>query len=145
VVIEDDLRVRESRGRRVMTGIGLVAVLIVCAWFALGIRQAHDTAQATALLSRTPLSATQAAHIASLLHTAEQLNPDVQVDILRGQLAHDRGRRRQAAQILASVVRREPENAFAWFWKAITATNASEFKLALAHIALLMPKVPAAP
>jgi len=144
--IGDHFGVSKSHARRVMTGIGLVAVLVVCAWFALGIRQARDVDEATALLSQSaPLTAAQADHAASLLHTAGQLNPDAQVDVLRGQLAYDRGERGQAQQILGVVVRREPRNLVAWLWKARSATDASEFKAALAHVGLLMPRVPPPP
>jgi predicted Zn-dependent protease len=118
--------------------------VVACAWYVLGIRQAHDTAAATALLTRgTPLTAAEAAHADALLRAARELNPDQQVTILRAQLAYDQGDRRRAERLLARVVREEPQNALAWLWVARAAPDASTFKRALARIGYLVPQVPA--
>jgi predicted Zn-dependent protease len=93
----------------------LALALIACAWFVLGARQARDTARASALVNgSSQLSAADEAHVRSLLRSAGTLNPDLTVDTLRGQLALDENRDRQAAQIFASVTRREPMNLDAW-------------------------------
>lgn len=93
----------------------LALALIACAWFVLGARQARDTARASALVNgSSQLSAADEAHVRSLLRSAGTLNPDLTVDTLRGQLALDENRDRRAAQIFASVTRREPMNLDAW-------------------------------
>ncbi len=122
-------------------GIVILAV-VVCAWFALGIRQTRDTAQATAIIASAPTpSAAQAAHARSLLRAAGTLNPDLQVDVLRGRLALLRGDDRGAARILESVVHREPLNVAAWVYLARAAfrVNRHEFGIAAQRIALLDP------
>lgn len=96
--------------------LALVFALLACAWFALSIRQAHDTARAQAILSApTPLTVAQADRADSLLHSAGFLNPDREVDLLRAQVDADRRNIREADRILFAVVRAEPMNADAWY------------------------------
>ena len=85
----------------VVRGVLVVAAVVVAGWFALGVRQSHDFDVASDIIgSPAPLSARQAAHADSLLHSAKQLNPDLAVDLLQSQLAlrwgtpHGRGRSR---------------------------------------------------
>ena len=120
----------------------VILAVVVCAWFVLGIRQAHDTARATAIIAsaNTP-SAAQAAHVRSLLRAAGTLNPDLQLDVIRGQLALFRGDNADATRILESVVRREPLNVEAWVYLARAAFNVNrhEFGIAAQRIAVLDP------
>jgi predicted Zn-dependent protease len=92
----------------------LAFAVAACAWFALGVRQAHDINAATAITSRSPLPAIQVKHANSLLDDAATLNPDQQVNVLRAELAVDQGRYVRARQILRQVVRREVNNLQAW-------------------------------
>jgi hypothetical protein len=135
-VIEDDWRVSPARAGMI------ILALVVCAWFALGIRQTRDTARATAIVAsaNTP-SAAQAAHARSLLRAAGTLNPDLQLDVLRGQLALLRGNNRSATRILEGVVAQEPQNAEAWVYLARAAfdVNRHEFGIAAQRIAQLDP------
>jgi len=119
----------------------LVAIAaIVCAWFALGIRQAHDTAQATTILSNaSTLSAAQADHVDSLLHSASFLNPDRQVSVLRAQAAKERGDPGLAQTILEGVVHAEPQNAVAWIALARAATNRQTYLGAVFVLGHLVP------
>jgi predicted Zn-dependent protease len=120
----------------------LVAVaLAVCAWFALGIRQANQVNDAAAIVGR-PASAAQARHAAKLLDDARTLNPDARVDVLRGQLALQQGNRDRAHRILSHVVAREPQNLEASVSLARASRTAAEFRGALAHVAQLVPRVP---
>jgi hypothetical protein len=116
---------------------------IVCAWFAIGIRQAHDTAKASSILSAgAPLNASQAAHVTALLRGAKLLNPDEQVAVLRGELAIRRNDLAAARNILRAVLRAEPMNLQAWAWLAKASSNdPSTFLLALLHINQLEPRV----
>lgn len=119
----------------------LVVAIPICAWFAVGARQAHDTAQARVILSRTStLPGAQAQRVASLLRAAAFMNPDTEVDVLRAQLAVERGQAAEAQKILLSVVDREPLNAAAWFSLAQHSTNGQTIKLAFAHLAVLVPR-----
>jgi hypothetical protein len=121
--------------------LALLAV-IVCAWFAIGVRQARDLDHATALLAAGPrISHRHAEQVASLLASARLLNPDRQVDVLRGQLADERGDRLAAERILRRVVAAEPMNAVAWVQLARSATNAATLRLAFARLSVLVPPV----
>jgi predicted Zn-dependent protease len=102
----------------------LVLALVGCAWFALGARQAHQTARANAIVSSSQrLSPGRARRAAAALEAAGTLNPDLQVDVLRAELAIDQGRPRTARRILASVTRREPQNLNAWLQLARASTG----------------------
>jgi hypothetical protein len=121
--------------------LALFAV-IACAWFVIGVRQARDVDHATALLSSGPhISSEGAGRVASLLTSAQLLNPDRQVDVLRAQLADERGDRATAERILRRVVAAEPMNAVAWVQLARSATNAATLRLAFARLAVIVPPV----
>ena len=122
----------------------LVSVLAIfaCAWFALGVRQARDADHATTLLSAgARIGGGDAAQAASLLDDAHVLNPDRQVDVLRAQLADERGDRPTAERILRGVVAAEPMNAQAWVALARSATNGQTIRLAFRRLAALVPPV----
>jgi predicted Zn-dependent protease len=117
-----------------------VAAVVVCAWFALGVRQARDTTRAQSIIdASSSLSGARASQTASLLHNAGMLNPDSQVDILRGRLAVLENDRPQAVRILEGVVHREPLNIDGWLWLAQATKSLPEIKLAVAKIAELDP------
>jgi len=102
----------------------LVLPLLACAWFAVGIRQAHDTAAATSIISgHGAPSAQQAAHARSLLQAADTLNPDSQVELLRARLAFLEGDRTSATRSVLTVVGEEPENVRAWLLLAEVAND----------------------
>jgi cytochrome c-type biogenesis protein CcmH/NrfG len=123
----------------------LALALAACAWFALGIEQARDTDQATAILSSpSPLSPATASHVRSLLATAGTLDPDLTIDLLRGRLAllqHDSS---GAVAIFERATRREPQNLDAWVALAqatLHGTNAAVIERAAAAIARLDPRI----
>ncbi len=92
-----------------------VLALLVCGWYALGIVQAHDQARATSLLNQpgTPTPG-QTKRILGLLDGAGWLNPDRDIDLLRGE-AEIRGGEPAAAQgLMQQVLRDEPLNVDAW-------------------------------
>jgi len=125
----------------------IALALVICAWFALGIRQANDTQDAAALVTGAPrLGAAQARHAASLLTAARALNPDAQVDVLRGELALQQGDARRARRILSAVVRREPQSLNGWIWLARSSSDdPATFRRALARARQLVPAVPLPP
>ena len=93
----------------------VLLALPTAAWFAIGTRQAHDVAQASAIVSANPPPSPAAARRAtSLLRSAAWLNPDLEVDVLRGQLALAQGNLARARAILFHVIRREPKLLAAW-------------------------------
>jgi predicted Zn-dependent protease len=138
-VIKDDWAMAMVRGSL------LVLALAACAWFALGVVQARDTDQATAILSsQTQLSSARATHVRSLLASAGTLNPDLTVDELRGQLAALQHQPARAVAILVSVTRREPDNLDAWVALAqatLHGTNAAVVERSAANIARLDPRI----
>lgn len=99
--------------------IGLLVAVVVIAWFALGVHQAHEIAHATSVVeaSRT-LTPAQARAVDGWLDSARTLNPDKEVDILRARAAIGVGRVRLAQRILERVVRAEPYNLEGWIWLA---------------------------
>jgi hypothetical protein len=89
--------------------------LLCCAWFALSARQAHNVAVATSVVNaKPPLTAPQVRRATNSLNAAAWLNPDLGVDVLRGQLAIDQGRLVLARRILFGVIHREPKLLAAW-------------------------------
>ncbi len=116
--------------------------MIVCAWFALAVRQAHDTNRASEIISgASALSGRAAAQASSLLRAAGTLNPDSEVDLLRTELALLEHRRSRALRIVEGVVRREPMNVEAWLLFARAGyPNRALLKRAIRNIALLDPK-----
>jgi hypothetical protein len=130
------------RTRLLTFAVGVLAVVAV-AWFALGIRQAHDTTAAAAIVTGTsPLAPSQARHVSGLLHSAGELNPDTQVDVLRGELDLGQGERVAARRILERVTAQEPDNALAWEWLARASLgDLREFYVAAYQIRLLVPPV----
>ena len=125
----------------------LVLAVAACAWFVLGARQAHGIATATGIVSQPhPPTAAQARTATSSLNSAGTLNPDLEVDVLRGRLALARGELPGARRILEGVVRREPQNLEAWIWLARASVGApATFRQAVAAFRRLLPNVPPAP
>jgi len=122
--------------------VAAALAVVVCAWFGLGIRQAHDLAAATAIINADTVSSAQAAHASSLLHAAGTLNPDRTVDILRGDLALDVNDLAGARRALLPVVKAEPENLVAWFALAQASTDDPRTAaMAYSALARLRPKV----
>jgi hypothetical protein len=121
-----------------------VVALVVCAWFALGVREARDTSKASALVSKPRFAtAAEAREVRSLLHDARLLNPDEELNILRGRLALQRRDQRLARQIFAEVTRSEPRNLEGWLWLAhASASNQSLFDYALTRVRKLEPILP---
>jgi hypothetical protein len=119
----------------------LVVAVVVCAWFALGIRQAHDTASASSSLSSsTRLTAAQAKHLDSILDEAGFLNPDREVSLLRAQVARQRRQLAKAQSIILQVVHDEPLNVEAWFALGQVATNSRTYLRAVIEVGRLAPQ-----
>jgi predicted Zn-dependent protease len=123
--------------------LAAVVVAAVCAWFVLGIVQTNALNNASSIVtSSQTLSAPQLRHVQSLLHTAGQLNPDAQVDLVRAQAEAEAGDRAAAVRTLETVARREPDNGVVWKELAETAHDPQTIIRAEERIAALLPKVP---
>jgi predicted Zn-dependent protease len=120
--------------------------LVVCAWFAVGVRQAHDLNQATSIVdqSNQPTKA-QIAHAGSLLNAAGFLNPDSEVKLVRAELAIGDNQSAQGRRIVEGVVRDEPQNLEAWYLLAQDAGGGNRLGRALAQITKLDPPPPKKP
>jgi hypothetical protein len=126
-------------------GMSLVAGIAVCAWFAVGIRQAHDTAAASAILSGgSRLSPAGAARASSLLDGAALLSPDRQVGLLRAELAAERGQRALAQRLALRVAHAEPRNSQAWLLLSSIGTP-YEAAVAVQRLAKIAPTVRSTP
>jgi predicted Zn-dependent protease len=125
-------------------GLALLA-LVVSAWFGLSWYQAEQTGKASALVNGGgQLSAGQARQTRDALSAAATLNPDLTVDVLRGQLAIDQRDYRRAIRVLGSVTAREPLNLTAWAELGIAAAKAGDRQVLAAagrNIAILIPRV----
>jgi len=118
--------------------------LVVCAWFALGIRQAVNTSRASAIANQgSYLTAAQVRRVSSLADSARLLNPDKEPDVLLGQAEVEHGDFQRARRVLQRVTRSEPRNIEAWVW--ITKASGSDpvlFYAALIHVRELEPRSP---
>ncbi len=132
-----------AMARRLVSALLALGALVMCAWFALGIRQSHDLNVATDIISApAPLSAGQARRASDLLRQAGELNPDTAVDLARSQLALRRGDSARARAIALSVARSEPQNIEAWLaYGGASAHDPRAFALALRHLEELAPTV----
>ena len=120
----------------------LVVAVIACAWFVVAIRQAHDTAAATSIIAHQGgLSASQVAHARSLLGAAQSLNPDSQVELLRGRLDLIEHHLMAARRSIEGVLRREPANLQGWALLAHTGNGDRRLlTLTIINIARLDPR-----
>jgi hypothetical protein len=121
--------------------LAILAALAATVWFAIGIRQAHDTDAATAIVTgASPVTAARARQADALLHDAKQLNPDTDVDLLRAQLALREGDRARARALALDVTRAEPQNLDAWLVYGTASSNDRQaFLFALRHLNELAP------
>lgn len=126
--------------------LALAAVaIVVCLWFALGVRQAHDTAAAQAALSHpASLTAAEVARVNGLLRGARTLNPDRTVAQLQAQLDGLAGDPRRAAAVVEGVVAAEPQNIGAWLLLELETDgrNAALNREAGLRVRELAPPVP---
>ena len=125
-------------------GLAFLA-LVVSAWFGLSWYQAEQTGKASALVNGGgQLSPAQARRTRAALSAAATLNPDLTVDVLRGQLAIDQRDYRRAIRVLGSVTAREPLNLTAWAELGVAAAKAGDSRVLAAagrNIAFLIPRV----
>jgi predicted Zn-dependent protease len=115
--------------------------LLVCAWFALGARQAIDTSRAMAIADRgNTATAAEEREVSSLVHDARALNPDQQPLITLGQVEIEHGDDASAVRVLEPITRSEPQNALAWQTLATAAgDNPALLSKALSHLRVLVP------
>ena len=127
-----------------MNAAARVAILglavVACAWFAVGVRQAHDIDRASSIVAGTEVpTPAHAQHAQSLLDSAAWLYPGTEVDVLQGRLAIEQGRRAQAQRIERGVTDSEPLNLDGWVWLARSQTERAPALRALAHVVALDP------
>jgi predicted Zn-dependent protease len=138
--IDDDLRMAT-----ILRSLLLLLAVAASAWFVLGVREARDTARATALVTgEAPLRPAQAQRARSLLDSAGTLNPDLTVAVTRGVLELDQNQNAAAERTLESVTRREPLNLDAWVQLAFAATRNGDrrtFAHAVGVVSALHPKL----
>jgi predicted Zn-dependent protease len=125
----------------VRSAMTLVAIA-ACAWFVVGIRQAHEIDSATAIVMQgRSAGPAQLAKAGRLLASAGFFNPDREVDILRGRLEIAQSHSQRAVRILQGVTHSEPLDLEGWIWLAgASLGDRHELEIALAHLAKLDPK-----
>jgi predicted Zn-dependent protease len=129
---------------RLTSLICALVALVVCAWFALGARQAVNTSRASSIISGAGRMSSAEVHKAfTFLDDAGTLNPDRQVDILRGRAFLARRNAQAARRVLTAVTRAEPQNVEAWLWLArASGTNAALLADSLERVRALEPLLP---
>lgn len=96
--------------------IAAVAI-VVCAWFVIGVRQAHDISAATKLINDASSERGAAVHpeARSMLDTAAFLYPGTDVTLLRAQLAETERDYAHAKRLLDQAAAAEPDNIAVWY------------------------------
>jgi hypothetical protein len=118
----------------------VLVAIIFAGWFGLSTWQAHNVNAVEAILANANgPSPAQARHASALLSSAATLNPDREVDLLRGELAFSLGDRQRATQIFLNVARTEPSNLEAWYGAANATTVPRTLRMVLLHIKALDP------
>ncbi len=125
------------------TGLAVLAV-VVCAWFALGVRSYREMASVNVLLSGPArITPAQARDARAKLDQAAWLNPDQEVNFLRAQIAQRAGHRPQALSIARGLAHREPQNVNAWLLISIlTRPGSAPYRQAEAQLRRLVPPAP---
>ena len=118
--------------------------IVVCAWFAVGSRQAIDTSRAGAIANHGKhATLAQERAVSSLVRGARFLNPDKEPDILLGQTEVEHGDFARARRLLAGITRSEPQNVEGWLWLAHAAAgDPLVLNTAFRHILQLEPRTP---
>jgi hypothetical protein len=127
-----------------------VLALVVCGWFLLGARAAHDQARVAALVQRSgslsqhgSLTPAQVSRALRLLDHAATLSPDRGLDLLRAQVFLRTGDASRPVRILRGIVASEPSNIDAWvLLRSFLPPNDKEALIAKAHLRELAPPVP---
>ena len=134
-------RIGDHAGMRLPVVALTVVALAVCGWFVIGVRQAQDLAAATSVVQTGGAAGPERlAAAAADLHSAAFLDPDQEVNILRGRLAIARGEVLQARRILTGVTHAEPMNLEAWIWfTGASLGSPREARIGTARIAQLDP------
>jgi hypothetical protein len=120
----------------------IVAALVACAWFALGIRSSHDADRVSALISSAgSIPASQAPADYRALDDAEVLDPDQSLELLRSEVALHAGQHSYALAIAKRIVAREPQNPNAWLTLEVISAHVdpSLSRLAQLKLAQLVP------
>lgn len=118
--------------------LALVA-LVACAFFAIGIHQAHDLSGAQGILGGANVTSAQATRARSLLDSAGSLNPDRTVALTRGQLDLRLNDTPAAFAVFRRLVGQEPQNVQAWLGLTESAYGKPVLGLALRKLAELDP------
>lgn len=118
--------------------LALVA-LAACAFFAVGIHQAHDVSAAQGILDSAKVTTSQALRARSQLDSAGFLNPDRTVAVTRGQLDLRLNDPAAAFAVFRRLVSQEPENVQAWLGLTESAYGKPILGVALRKLAALDP------
>lgn len=115
--------------------------LVAAAWFGLAATESHDLSVATAIVAAPgEPGPAEVSRAASALSSASFLNPDRNVDVLKGRLYIESARVPLARSVLRAVTRDEPSNLDAWIWfTGASIGDRAAARIGAAHIAELDP------
>jgi hypothetical protein len=128
---------RQVALRALLVAIAVGGIVVSAIWLA----GHHDYRQARQVVLNPRATPAQFAHGLREADGATRLNPSSDADIVKFGLLVRSGRPGAARRVFDSIVRREPDNASAWFGLAI-ATQRSDpatFRRALARLQQLNP------
>lgn len=130
----------------VLRTVLITIAVAACAWFALAIRSSHEVDRvSSALAFAANITPAQVRSYDQALDRAAVLDPDQTIETNRAEVALHAGDRAAALAIAQRVVKREPDNPYAWLLVRVLAVQGRPalFRLAQLRIAQLVPPVSA--
>jgi cytochrome c-type biogenesis protein CcmH/NrfG len=119
----------------------IVVAVVACGWLAAGLYSARLQTRA-----EHPHPGDSVADRLDRLDRAAFLNPSVELKLREAQIVLEAGDADEAVRLLREVVRREPDNRYAWagLVQALGTRDPAGTRHALSELRRLVPPVPAA-
>jgi cytochrome c-type biogenesis protein CcmH/NrfG len=119
----------------------IVVAVVACGWLAAGLYSSRLQMRA-----EHPHPGDSVADRLDRLDRAAFLNPSVELKLREAQIVLEAGNADEAVRLLRDVVRREPDNRYAWagLVQALGPTDPAGTRHALSELRRLVPPVPAA-
>jgi hypothetical protein len=124
---------------RVRVGLVTTAILAI-AWFAAGVRSARFEERADATLGTRLAYEPRSVRAARLFERSRRFNPDTRPMLREAEVIAFAGRRAAGLRLIDEVIRREPDNVYAWnLMLQIAPTDPARVTRARARLRALIP------